>query len=90
VQFVSFILLCGFIHLTGARGLFLSLLDQIVLMAFLYKAGTALVSCMTAFSLLREIPRFLRTQEREHRVTTKTEELDKEVGLLLSVTIVLG
>jgi ethylene receptor len=73
VQFVSFILLCGCTHFIGARGLYLSLSDRMIVMAVFAKAATALVSCMTAISLLREIPRFLRTREREHHLTTKNE-----------------
>lgn len=82
VQFVAFILLCGFTHLIGARGLYLNHSTQLVVIASFAKAATALVSCVTAFSLLHELPKLLRTREREHFLRITSDELDEEVGLL--------
>lgn len=81
-HFVLFILLCGCTHLFGAQGLCLSTSSTLVVSLTISKIATAIVSALTALSLLREIPLFLRMREREGFLRLKTEELDQEVGLL--------
>lgn len=81
-HFVMFIVLCGITHTFAASSLLLNRSPSTAVSANLAKIATALVSCATALSLLREIPKFLRQKEREQMLRTKKEELDEEVGLL--------
>jgi ethylene receptor len=81
-QFVLFIILCGTTHTFAASTLLLSRTPSVLFFAAFAKVATALVSCATALSLLRDIPRFLHLQDRERMLENKTHELDEEVGLL--------
>jgi ethylene receptor len=82
VQFVMFIILCGITHAFAALSLLFNRSQMTVVSATFAKVATALVLCVTALSLLQEIPKFLRQKDREQFFLAKTEELDEEVGLL--------
>ncbi|XP_072978416.1 ethylene receptor 3-like [Typha angustifolia] len=80
-QFGAFIVLCGLTHLlnvfTYEPHSFLLMLSLTI-----SKFLTALVSFLTAITLLTLIPRLLRVKVRENLLRLKARELDREVGLM--------
>ncbi|XP_074563407.1 ethylene receptor 2-like isoform X1 [Curcuma longa] len=80
-QFSTFIVLCGLTHLlnvfTYKPHSFL-----VVLALTISKFLTALVSFLTAITLLTLIPQLLRIKLRENFLRLKAHELDQKVGLM--------
>ncbi|XP_064999320.1 ethylene receptor 2-like [Musa acuminata AAA Group] len=80
-QFSAFIVLCGLTHLlnvfTYKPHSFL-----LVLALTVSKFLTALVSFLTAITLLTLIPQLLKVKLRENFLRRKARELDREVGLM--------
>ncbi|XP_072993230.1 ethylene receptor 3-like [Typha latifolia] len=80
-QFGAFIVLCGLTHLlnvfTYEPHSFLLMLSLTI-----SKFLTALVSFLTAITLLTLIPQLLRVKVRENFLRLKARELDREVGLM--------
>jgi ethylene receptor len=81
VQFGAFIVLCGLTHLLAA---FTYEPHPFVLVLLLTAAKflTALVSFLTAITLLTLIPQLLRVKVRESLLWIKARELDREVVLM--------
>eukprot|EP00897_Mesotaenium_endlicherianum_P004818 jgi/Mesen1/4364/ME000022S03647 len=81
VQFGLFIILCGFTHLvqiwTYGPHSYATALSQTLL-----KVSTALVSCATAFLLIKIIPALLNIKVRELFLQHKAAQLDREVGVI--------
>ncbi|TVU27668.1 hypothetical protein EJB05_19164 [Eragrostis curvula] len=81
VQFGAFIVLCGLTHLLAAFTY-----DphpfMVVLLLTAAKFLTALVSFLTAITLLTLIPQLLRVKVRESLLWLKAHELDREVDLM--------
>ncbi|XP_062220766.1 ethylene receptor 3-like [Phragmites australis] len=81
VQFGAFIVLCGLTHLlaafTNEPHPFMA-----VLLLTAAKFLTALVSFLTAITLLTLIPQLLRVKVRESLLWNKARELDREVVLM--------
>ncbi|RWW23593.1 hypothetical protein GW17_00012153 [Ensete ventricosum] len=80
-QFIAFIVLCGLTHLlnvfTYKPHSFL-----LVLALTISKFLTALVSFLTAITLLTLIPQLLKVKLRENFLRRKARELGREVGLM--------
>ncbi|KAK1289049.1 Ethylene receptor 2 [Acorus calamus] len=79
VQFSAFIILCGLTHFLT---MFTYSPHSFLLMLFLTisKFLTALVSFLTAITLVTLIPQLLRVKYRELFLRNKTKDLDREVG----------
>ncbi|GJM87460.1 hypothetical protein PR202_ga03417 [Eleusine coracana subsp. coracana] len=81
VQFGAFIVLCGLTHLLAAFT-YEPHPFMVVLLLTAAKFLTALVSFLTAITLLTLIPQLLRVKVRESLLWLKARELDREVVLM--------
>uniref|UniRef100_A0A0E0CT82 Ethylene receptor n=1 Tax=Oryza meridionalis TaxID=40149 RepID=A0A0E0CT82_9ORYZ len=81
VQFGAFIVLCGLTHLLTAFT-YEPHPFMVVLLLTTAKFLTALVSFLTAITLLTLIPQLLRIKVRESLLWLKARELDREVVLM--------
>ncbi|EEE58062.1 hypothetical protein OsJ_08907 [Oryza sativa Japonica Group] len=81
VQFGAFIVLCGLTHLLTAFT-YEPHPFMVVLLLTTAKFLTALVSFLTAITLLTLIPQLLRVKVRESLLWLKARELDREVVLM--------
>lgn len=81
VQFGAFIVLCGLTHLLTAFT-YEPHAFALVLLLTAAKFLTALVSFLTAITLLTLIPQLLRVKVRESLLWIKARELDREVDLM--------
>ncbi|KQK01419.1 ethylene receptor 3 [Brachypodium distachyon] len=81
VQFGAFIVLCGLSHLLTAFT-YEPHPFMVVLLLTTAKFLTALVSFLTAITLLTLIPQLLRVKVRESLLWIKARELDREVDLM--------
>ncbi|KAL6911269.1 hypothetical protein ACP4OV_000074 [Aristida adscensionis] len=81
VQFGAFIVLCGLTHLLAAFT-YEPHPFMLVLLLTAAKFLTALVSFLTAITLLTLIPQLLRVKVRESLLWIKARELDREVVLM--------
>uniref|UniRef100_A0A453Q495 histidine kinase n=1 Tax=Aegilops tauschii subsp. strangulata TaxID=200361 RepID=A0A453Q495_AEGTS len=81
VQFGAFIVLCGLTHLLAAFT-YEPHPFVLVLLLTVAKFLTALVSFLTAITLLTLIPQLLRVKVRESLLWIKARELDREVDLM--------
>ncbi|KAL5208371.1 hypothetical protein ABZP36_032806 [Zizania latifolia] len=81
VQFGAFIVLCGLTHLLSAFT-YEPHPFMVVLLLTAAKFLTALVSFLTAITLLTLIPQLLRIKVRESLLLLKARELDREVVLM--------
>ncbi|KAL6591521.1 hypothetical protein ACP70R_028047 [Stipagrostis hirtigluma subsp. patula] len=81
VQFGAFIVLCGLTHLLAAFT-YEPHPFMVVLLLTAAKFLTALVSFLTAITLLTLIPQLLRVKVRESLLWIKARELDREVVLM--------
>ncbi|WOK94899.1 hypothetical protein Cni_G03604 [Canna indica] len=80
-QFSSFIVLCGLTHLLNAFT-YKPHSFLLVLSLTISKFLTALVSFLTAITLLTLIPQLLRVKLRENFLRLKASELDRDLGLM--------
>ncbi|KAJ8899072.1 hypothetical protein K2173_010225 [Erythroxylum novogranatense] len=83
MQFGAFIVLCGATHFINLWTLYMHSKAVAVVMA-IAKISCAFVSCFTALTLVYIIPDLLSVKTREMFLKNKAEELDKEMGLILT------
>lgn len=83
VQFGAFIVLCGATHFINLWTMNVHPKAVAVMMA-IAKISCALVSCATALTLVHIIPDLLSVKTREVFLKNKAEELDREMGIILS------
>ncbi|XP_050237600.1 ethylene response sensor 1 [Mercurialis annua] len=83
MQFGAFIVLCGATHFINLWTFTLHSKTVAVVMASA-KISCAIVSCATALMLVHIIPDLLNIKTRELILRHKNDELDKEMGLILS------
>ncbi|KAI4341670.1 hypothetical protein MLD38_026364 [Melastoma candidum] len=83
VQFGAFIVLCGATHFINLWTMNVHPKAVAVVMA-LAKISCALVSCATALTLVHIIPDLLSVKTREVFLKNKAEELDREMGIILT------
>ncbi|XP_023513639.1 ethylene response sensor 1-like isoform X2 [Cucurbita pepo subsp. pepo] len=83
MQFGAFIVLCGATHFINLWTF--STHSKTVAMAMtIAKVACAIVSCSTALMLVHIIPDLLSVKTRELILKNKAEELDREMGLILT------
>lgn len=83
MQFGAFIVLCGATHLINLWTFSMHSKTVAIVMT-IAKLATAAVSCITALLLVHIIPDLLSVKKRELLLKNKAEELDREMGLILS------
>ncbi|KAL6968564.1 mitochondrial 2-enoyl thioester reductase [Sarracenia purpurea var. burkii] len=83
MQFGAFIVLCGATHFINLWTFSLHSKTVAVVMT-ISKIATAVVSCATALMLVHIIPDLLSVKTRELFLKNKAEELDREMGLIMS------
>ncbi|KAL9251255.1 Ethylene receptor-like protein [Drosera capensis] len=83
MQFGAFIVLCGATHLINLWTFSMHSKTVAIVMT-MAKLATAAVSCITALLLVHIIPDLLSVKTRELLLKNKAEELDREMGLILS------
>ncbi|KAK4282532.1 hypothetical protein QN277_013894 [Acacia crassicarpa] len=79
----AFIILCGASHFASLWTFFMNT-KQIAMVMLIAKALCALISCATALMLFHVIPDLLSVKTRERLLKNKAEELDREMGLILT------
>lgn len=83
MQFGAFIVLCGATHFISLWTF--SMYSKAVAVAMtVAKISCAVVSCATALMLVHIIPDLLSVKTRELLLKNKAEELDREMGLILT------
>lgn len=83
MQFGAFIVLCGATHFINLWTFFVHSKAVGIVMA-VAKIACAIVSCATALMLVHIIPDLLSVKTRELRLKNKADELDREMGLILT------
>lgn len=83
MQFGAFIVLCGATHFINLWTFSMHSKTVAVVMT-IAKLATAVVSCATALMLVHIIPDLLSVKTRELFLKNKAEELDREMGLIMS------
>ncbi|XP_010523960.2 PREDICTED: LOW QUALITY PROTEIN: ethylene response sensor 1-like [Tarenaya hassleriana] len=83
MQFGAFIILCGATHFINLWMFFLHSKAVAVVMT-IAKVSCAIVSCATALMLVHIIPDLLSVKTRELFLKRKADELDREMGLILT------
>ncbi|XP_057964252.1 probable ethylene response sensor 1 [Malania oleifera] len=83
MQFGAFIVLCGATHLINLWTFSMHSKTVAVVMT-IAKVSCAVVSCATALMLVHIIPDLLSVKTREQFLKNKAEELDREMGLILT------
>ncbi|KAF5731416.1 ethylene response sensor 1-like [Tripterygium wilfordii] len=83
IQFGAFIVLCGATHLINLWTFFMHSKVVAIVMT-VAKIACAVVSCFTALMLIHIIPDLLSVKKRESILKNKADELDKEMGLILT------
>ncbi|KAL9247144.1 hypothetical protein vseg_020607 [Gypsophila vaccaria] len=83
MQFGAFIVLCGATHLINLWTFSMHTKTVAIVMT-VAKMSTAAVSCVTALMLVHIIPDLLSVKTREMFLRHRAEELDKEMGLILT------
>lgn len=83
MQFGAFIVLCGATHFINLWTFYMH--SKVVAMVMtVAKVSCAIVSCATALMLVHIIPDLLSVKTRELLLKNKAEELDREMGLILT------
>ncbi|PPD94066.1 hypothetical protein GOBAR_DD08888 [Gossypium barbadense] len=83
MQFGAFIILCGATHFINLWTF--TMHSKVVAMVMtIAKVACAIVSCATALMLVHIIPDLLSVKTRELFLRNKAEELDREMGLILT------
>ncbi|KAF1861017.1 hypothetical protein Lal_00000433 [Lupinus albus] len=83
IQFGAFIVLCGATHFINLWT-FTPHSKSVAVVMTIAKVSCAIVSCATALMLVHIIPDLLSVKTRELLLKNRAEELDKEMGLILS------
>ncbi|XP_062083157.1 ethylene response sensor 1 [Humulus lupulus] len=83
MQFGAFIVLCGATHFINLWTFSMHSKAVAVVMT-IAKISCAIVSCATALMLVHIIPDLLSVKTREQFLKDKAEELDREMGLILT------
>ncbi|GMN52378.1 hypothetical protein TIFTF001_021518 [Ficus carica] len=83
MQFGAFIILCGATHFINLWTFSMHSKAVAVVMT-VAKISCAIVSCATALMLVHIIPDLLSVKTREQFLKDKAEELDREMGLILT------
>ncbi|XP_019421672.1 PREDICTED: probable ethylene response sensor 1 isoform X2 [Lupinus angustifolius] len=83
MQFGAFIVLCGATHFINLWTFSMHSKSVAVVMT-VAKVSCAIVSCATALMLVHIIPDLLSVKTRELFLKNKAEELDREMGLILT------
>ncbi|KAF5732625.1 ethylene response sensor 1-like [Tripterygium wilfordii] len=83
MQFGAFIVLCGATHFINLWTFFMHSKVVAIVMT-VAKIACAVVSCSTALTLVHIIPDLLSVKTRELFLKNKAEELDREMGLILT------
>ncbi|KAK8702244.1 hypothetical protein V6N13_020608 [Hibiscus sabdariffa] len=83
MQFGAFIILCGATHFINLWTFNMHTKAVAVVMT-IAKVACALVSCVTALMLVHIIPDLLSVKTRELFLRHKAEQLDREMGLILT------
>ena len=83
MQFGAFIVLCGATHFINVWTFSMHTKTVAIVMT-VAKVSCAVVSCATALMLVHIIPDLLSVKSRELRLKNRAEELDREVGLMLT------
>lgn len=83
MQFGAFIVLCGATHFINLWTFSMHSKAVAVVMT-VAKISCAIVSCATALMLVHIIPDLLSVKTREQFLKDKAEELDREMGLILT------
>lgn len=83
MQFGAFIVLCGATHFINLWT-FSMHSKAVALVMTIAKVSCAIVSCATALMLVHIIPDLLSVKTRELILKHKAEELDREMGLILT------
>ncbi|XP_028785999.1 probable ethylene response sensor 1 [Neltuma alba] len=83
IQFGAFIILCGASHFVSLWTFFLPSKGIAMVMA-MAKALCAIISCATALMLVHIIPDLMSVKTRERLLKIRAEELDREMGLILT------
>ncbi|XP_068337844.1 probable ethylene response sensor 1 [Pyrus communis] len=83
VQFGAFIVLCGATHFINVWTFSMHTKTVAIVMT-VAKVSCAVVSCATALMLVHIIPDLLSVKKRELSLKSRAEELDKEMGLMLT------
>ncbi|XP_028085553.1 probable ethylene response sensor 1 [Camellia sinensis] len=83
MQFGAFIVLCGATHFINLWTFTMHSKTVAVVMT-IAKIATAVVSCATALMLVHIIPDLLTVKTRELFLKNKAEELDREMGLIIT------
>ncbi|XP_050138248.1 probable ethylene response sensor 1 [Malus sylvestris] len=83
VQFGAFIVLCGATHFINVWTFSMHTKTVAIFMT-VAKVSCAVVSCVTALMLVHIIPDLLSVKKRELSLKSRAEELDKEMGLMLT------
>ncbi|KAI7980542.1 Ethylene response sensor 1 [Camellia lanceoleosa] len=83
MQFGAFIVLCGATHFISLWTFSMHSKTVAIVMTVV-KIATAVVSCATALMLVHIIPDLLSVKTREVFLKNKAEELDREMGLIIS------
>ncbi|KAJ0236163.1 Ethylene response sensor 2 [Hirschfeldia incana] len=84
-EFIAFIVLCGMSHLLSGFT-YGPHYAWVMTAATVFKMLTAIVSFLTAISLVTLLPLLLKAKVREFMLNKKTRELDREVGLIMKQT----
>ncbi|KAG2255092.1 hypothetical protein Bca52824_074386 [Brassica carinata] len=84
-EFIAFIVLCGMSHLLSGFT-YGSHYPWVMTAATVFKMLTAIVSFLTAISLVTLLPLLLKAKVREFMLSKKTRELNREVGLIMKQT----
>ncbi|KAI3741777.1 hypothetical protein L1987_59454 [Smallanthus sonchifolius] len=80
MQFGAFIVLCGATHLMNLLT-FSSHSKTVAIVTTVAKLSTAIVSCLTALSLVYIIPDLLNVKTRASVLKRRAEDLDREMGI---------
>ncbi|CAN1353224.1 Probable ethylene response sensor 1 [Linum perenne] len=83
MQFGAFIVLCGATHFINLWTFYVHSKTVAIVMT-IAKMSCAIVSCATALMLVHIIPDLLGVKTRELFLKNKAEELDREMGLILT------
>ncbi|XP_061350198.1 probable ethylene response sensor 1 [Gastrolobium bilobum] len=83
MQFGAFIILCGATHFINLWT-FSTHSKTVAVVMTIAKLSCAIVSCATALMLVHIIPDLLSVKTREMFLKNKAEELDREMGLILT------
>ncbi|CAH8300705.1 unnamed protein product [Eruca vesicaria subsp. sativa] len=84
-EFIAFIVLCGMSHLLSGFT-YEPHPPWVITAATVFKMLTAVVSFLTAISLVTLLPLLLKAKVREFMLSKKTRELNREVGLIMKQT----